>query len=140
MIDKIKQKDTKHEWGFISAYRAQHKEGEVIFKKDWALLSTDKILTKFIPENPIFMYRKGQFFGDKVVKKILNPQIRPTMFWDSPGFHACRCISCRQVRTRLRGVTEFQSTANSKIFKIKDFISYMSTYVVYALQCPCNLM
>lgn len=35
---------------------------------------------------------------------------------------------------------EFQSTANSKTFKRKDFISCNSTHVVYALQCPYGLM
>lgn len=104
-------------------------------------MTTDKILTKVIPEDPIFIYRKGQSFGDKIVKKILDPPTKPSMFWDNPGFFACgRCISCRQVHTRLRGVMEFQSTANSKVFKIKDFISCMTTHVVYALQCLCNLM
>lgn len=101
----------------------------------------DKILMKAIPENPVFIYRKGQSFGDKVVKKILNPPIKPTMCWARPGFYVCRrCFSCQQVNTRLRGLTEFQSTANSKVFRIKDFISWNSTYVVYVLQCPCGLM
>lgn len=33
LTDKVKQKDNKHEWGFISGYHAQYKEVETIFKK-----------------------------------------------------------------------------------------------------------
>lgn len=40
----------------------------------------------------------------------------------------------------MRGMTEFSLTANDKTFKIKDLITCNSTYVVYALQCPCSLM
>lgn len=64
----------------------------------------------------------SQFGDKKIVKKILNPPTGPTMFWHNPCFFACRrCLSCRQVHTRLRGLTEFQSAANQKTFQIKAF-------------------
>lgn len=67
-MEKAKQRDSKHEWGFISAYHAQYKEVEATFQKYW-VLTTDKILTKALPDNPVFIYRKGPSFGDRIVKK-----------------------------------------------------------------------
>lgn len=101
----------------------------------------DRVLSRHLPVNPPFIYRKASSFGDQVVKKVLDPPKRMKMFWDRAGFYACRkCKSCRQVTTHLRGLTSFTSTANGKEFQIKEFISCTSTHVVYALECPCGLM
>lgn len=72
---------------------------------------------------------------------ILNPPIKPTMFWDNPAFflpatgayHVGRFAQGYEILQNLN----LQRTRTR--FKIKDFISCMTTHMVYALLCPCNL-
>lgn len=112
--------DGKHECGFISNYCTQYKDVKIIFRKYWPILSMDKVLRKSVLKDPVFFvffYRKGPSFGDKVVKKIIDPPNRSLMFWDKAGFYSCRkCLACYQVSTHVRGLTEFQSTSNGKSF------------------------
>lgn len=100
-----------------------------------------KTLQNVVPKNPAFIYRKAPNFGDKIVKKVLDPPVRPTMFWDCASFYACRrCKTCAKVNSPIRGLTEFTSTGNNMNLKIKDFNTCSTTHVVYVLQCPCNIM
>lgn len=68
--------DSKHEWGFIRNFHTQYREVEAIFRTYWRVMNVDKILGPLLPDNPVFIYRKAPYFGDKVVKKILDPPIR----------------------------------------------------------------
>lgn len=127
--------------GFIGSFHEQYKDIKSIFRTQWDILRMDRILSKALPETPPFIYRRTASFSDKVVKKVLDPPSRPQMFWDRAAFYACRKYKvCQQVDTHIRGLSSFRSTANSAEFQIKEFISCVSTHVVYALECPCGLM
>lgn len=80
LIPKERPQDSKHEWGFISGFHEQYREIESIFKKHWNILSMDKVLSKILPENPPFIYRRTTLFGDQVVKKVLDPQTKQKCF------------------------------------------------------------
>lgn len=69
LVESLKPKDNKQEWGFISNYYDQYREVEFIFKKYWEILKMDRILRKVLPDIPPFIYRKNPSFGDSVVKK-----------------------------------------------------------------------
>lgn len=131
----------QHEWGFITGYHEQYKDVEAIFRKHWNILKLDKVLNEQLPSVPPFIYRKAPSFGDQIVKKVLDPPKKLQMFWDRPGFTACRrCKACRQVTVHLRDLKHFTSTANGTTFEIKECITCASTHVIYALECPCGLM
>lgn len=138
----VRDRNSIHEWGFITNFNAQHKEIETIIQQHWEILRMDKVLGKVIPVRPSFIYRRGPTFGDQVVQKIIDPPKRPSMFWQQmKGFFACRrCRSCSQVRHHLRGLTTFTSPANGCMFDIKSFITCQTTHVVYAMKCPCDLI
>lgn len=119
--------------------RPSNGDFETIFRKHRNILAMDKVLSKVLQDKPPFLYKRTTSFGDQVVKKVLDPPNKTKMFWDRAGFHACRkCKECLQVSTHLRGLRSFVSTANGKEFQIKEFISCLSTHVVYALECPCR--
>lgn len=129
------RKSSKHEWGFIPNFHVQYKEIGNIFKQHWHLLCIKKALNQVLPRNPSFICRKALNFGDKVVKKVLDPPVRPEMFWDRAGFFACRrCQTCVKVNQPIHGLSEFISTANNMSFKMKEFITCNTTHVVYVLQ------
>lgn len=131
----------RQEWKLISNFQSQYKEIEDIFKRHWHMLCMDKVLKETLPENPSFIYRKTPNFGDRIVKKVLNPPNRPCMFWDHAGFFSCRrCKACLQINHPIRGLIKFISTGNNRTFKISEFITCGTTHVIYVLQCPCNLM
>lgn len=140
LAPKVRRQDSKHEWGFISGFHEQNWEIEVIIKKHWNILCMDKVLSKVLPENPPFIYRKTSSFGIKWSRKYSILQAKPKCFGIEQVFYACRkCKACQQVATHLRGLTSFVSTANGKGFQIKEFISCSSTHVVYALECHYDI-
>lgn len=110
-------------------------------RKHWHILCMDRVLQQALPEKPLFIYRKASSYGDKIVKKVLDPPKRPGTFWDLAGFFSCRkCKACSKVSCHIRGLTECTSKANNKTFKITEFITCATTHIVYVLQCPCNLV
>lgn len=101
----------------------------------------DKKLNTALPLTPQFIYRKAPSFGDRAIKKVIDPPTRPQSFWDRNDFFACRrCKACGEVTRSIRGLDNFISTSNNRSFDIKQFITCNSTYVVYALKYPCGLI
>lgn len=139
-MDKDRQVGPRQEWGFISNFHGQYREIEDIFKRYWHVLCKDRTLIQALLAKPSFIYRKAHNFCDRVVKKVLDPLTRPSMFWDRAGFYSCRrCNTCSQVNSLIRGLTAFTSTGNNRTFKIKEFITCSTTHI-FVQQCTCNLM
>ena len=133
------ESNNQHQWGFLTGFHAQYKEIETIFRKHWYILSKDIHLGGTIPEQPRFIYRKAPSFGDRVVRKILDPP-NPYIKIDLRGFFPCRkCICCRTVQVHNRGKCEVIGTDGS-VFEIKEFSTCNSSYIVYLLWCPCGLL
>lgn len=78
----LAEKNHNREWGFISQFHAQYKEVEEIFKKHWHILLMDKKLTTVLPAVPQFIYRKTTSFGNRIVKKVIDPPKCPQTFWE----------------------------------------------------------
>lgn len=134
-------KSNYQEWSFICGFHAQHKEVEEIFVTHWHILLMDKVLKPALPLKPGFIYRRAPSYADKIVNKIIDPPCRHPSFLDKDGFYACRkCRACKEVRTPIRALEKFVSTSNNKEFRIKEFITCNTAYVVYALQCPCGFI
>lgn len=125
--DRPSVESSKHEWGFISNFHVQYREIEKIFKQHWHILRMDKTLNQSLPISPSFIYRKAPNFGDMVVKKVLDPPIRPVMFWDQAGFYACR--RCQKIKHPIRGMTEFTSTSHVVLHMSSTF------YNAHAILC-----
>lgn len=105
-----------------------------MFSTHWHILLMDKVLKLVLLPNPKFIYRKAPNFGDKIVKKVLDPLTRPHSFWDRDGFFACRkCRACREVNRPIRGLGSFTSTSNNKEFSIKELITILhyNTKILY---------
>lgn len=93
------------EWSFISGYHSQFREVEQIFLSHWHILLLNRTLKDFIPSRPKFIYRKALNYGDRIVKKVIDPPNKPPSFWDKDGFFACRkCRACREVSRPMRAV------------------------------------
>lgn len=92
-----------------------------------------------LPSSPKFIYRREPSFGQRVVKKVLNQPQHQTLSIDLKGFFACRrCICCRTVQIRHRGMTQITNVEN-EVFNIREFITCNTSFVVYLLWCPCGL-
>ena len=101
----------------------------------------DKKLGPVLPPKPEFIYKKASNYGDRIVKKVLDPPAKPKTFWDQNGFFACRkCKPCREVTNIMRGIEKFTCPVNNAEFDIDQFITCNTDHVVYALKCPCNLI
>lgn len=111
----------------------------MIFKRYWYILCRDRHLGEVLPEQPKFIYRRAPSFGDRAVKKILDPPGHPSIKIDLKGFFPCRkCICCRTVRMSNRGMKKI-TTRENETFEIREFITCNSSYVVYLMWCPCGL-
>lgn len=96
----------------------------------------DRNLGPALPTNPKFIHRKAPNFGDRVVRKILDPAGQLQLHFDKKGFYSCRkCISCRTVNI----INSFNSGGAGNSFTIDEFITCNTTHVVYLLWCPCGL-
>lgn len=69
----------QHQMRFITGFHFQFKDVEAIFKKHWHILSRDRQLEGILPSLPKFVYRRAPNFGDRVVKKILDPPGQQTI-------------------------------------------------------------
>ena len=137
---KIEEPSTnEHQWSFLTGFHIQYKEIETIYKKHWHILSRDRHLGGVIPQQPRFIYRRAPNFGDRVVRKILDPPDRQLKI-DLKGFFPCRrCICCRTVKEHNKGINKVTSS-DGTMFDIKEFSTCNSSYVVYLLWCPCGLL
>ena len=138
---KVEQpNNNQHQWGFLSGFHAQYREVEAIIKNHWHILGKDRHFAEILPSQPRFIYRRAPNFGDKVVRKILDPPDQQALRIDFKGFYSCRkCICCRTVQISNRGKQQVTSS-DGKIFSIKEFITCNSSHVVYLIWCPCGLL
>lgn len=80
-------------------------------------------------------YRRGRNFKDILVKSDITENRRSTMH-DLKGFFPCgHCRACKSSHL----VKEFLIPGRAKKWKIEQFLTCSSNFVIYVLECPCQL-
>lgn len=131
---------------FITNFSSDFKNLGAAFRKHWHILTEDPLLRSVLPDRPNIIYRRAPTLRSKITGSYLEHKT-PNETTQSDltgnklvGFHYCgRCVGCQQVDSRTKKLT-FKKDTMVEEFKIKDFLTCTSDFVVYAIQCPCGLL
>lgn len=124
---------------FIASYNREHDTIRKIILKNWNILQRNPLLSPMQNRKPQIIFRKA-----RAVRNFIAPSKIPFNIPTKNRFFplAKRCFRCSKPRCKscdhiLRKKTSFQNAQN-KEYNISEFITCATTYVVYALICPCD--
>ncbi|CAJ0929680.1 unnamed protein product [Ranitomeya imitator] len=109
-------------------------------RRHWHLLSTahpdiPEFRSPFLP-----CFRRPPNLRDGLVKAdIGSADQRRQLFLSRPRNGTFPCLHCAQCHNVLKGNT-FQHPRSGKTFRINQFFTCESSYVVYLIKCPCGLL
>ncbi|XP_075434146.1 uncharacterized protein LOC142471230 isoform X1 [Ascaphus truei] len=126
---------------FITNYNQSFKAINKILNDHWSVLKCDPHLGPTLQDRATVTYRKA-----RSIKSILAPtRLRSSStsttdkLQQGPlGNHPCgrsRCITCRHLLSQTQVCSSIRGTTHA----IKSSINCLSTYVVYLIQCGCDL-
>ncbi|OCT78183.1 hypothetical protein XELAEV_18029290mg [Xenopus laevis] len=123
---------------FVTKYTtASHFVAHTV-KKHWHHLQTDAIIGARCQEAPMLAYKRGRNLKDMLVKGNNKAHYSIPHFLQNPKPGNYKCFNCSICNSMIQ-TTSFSHPRTSQRFQIKQRITCQSTYVVYALVCPCGL-
>ncbi|CAJ0958160.1 unnamed protein product [Ranitomeya imitator] len=126
---------------FISTSNCQWNRIREILNRHWSVLQTDAILASHLTKFPLMTQRRGKNLKDNLVRSHYVAKNKTSNFLDagSPRVGCYPCGSCVACPNILRCGT-FRTSDGSREFKIRDFISCNTSFVIYYATCPCSLI
>ncbi|CAJ0940588.1 unnamed protein product [Ranitomeya imitator] len=117
----------------------------MVIKDEFGVLSTD--LYTAYPNIPEFRkqflpcYKCAPNIRDSLIRADIGPKNRSTTqrFLQKPKTGTNPCLRCNQCSNILKGDT-FHHPHSEKKYKIKDFSTCDTTFVIYLIKCPCSLL
>lgn len=125
---------------FVSTYGETSGQVSRIIKRHWSIISKSyPSITEFnVP--PLMSYRRSRNLRDRLVKSIVPvpPKIRQTyLSTQKQGCFPClTCVACKSLQ---KGPVFIHPTTN-EAFRITQYLTCDTEWVVYALWCPCGLL
>lgn len=130
---------------FVTTYNDKYKKVVSIIKKHFNILKLDQRLAPVLPPVPQVTFKRA-----RTVKNIIAPskvqKLNKKPIWDirsyfdnRTGIFQCKkrgCLTCQSVP---HGLNEIED-GKGKRFKIKQFITCSTEFVIYVLRCPCGLL
>ncbi|OCT60831.1 hypothetical protein XELAEV_18046853mg [Xenopus laevis] len=95
-------------------------------------------ISKF-EQKPMMLFIKGCNIGKKVTQAEITPSPRQYTFMGPPKEGMFRCRGCAQCRFVFTGANFVNPTTNRE-YKIRGHYSCDTSFAVYMLVCPCNLV
>ncbi|OCT87357.1 hypothetical protein XELAEV_18021057mg, partial [Xenopus laevis] len=125
---------------FVSCYNVLSKEVGKIINRHWDIL---KVACQGIPvfqNPPILSFKRAQSLRDKLVRADVGAgrTLRQGTFCVTKN-GTYPCLSCKHCNSCIKGDSIYHPHKGT-IFKIKGYYTCLSTFVVYAIKCPCGLM
>lgn len=116
----------------ITKFNQQHQVKKII-EKYWHMLTLDPSFGQFVPEKPLFTFKRATSISDKIVSsEFKNESTR--MHCKYKGTFICgTCNYCRYMLTQKN-----PTLPNWKIFYPKHFANCRTPGVIYILQCSCS--
>ncbi|XP_075709805.1 uncharacterized protein LOC142743193 [Rhinoderma darwinii] len=139
-IDQADHFDYKY--NFITTFNAGSKFIRSILGKHWHILCNDPVLKGLLPPLPKVTFRRSRTLKNLLAPSKLHNKGIPSFSALQPpllGSFRCgqpRCMCCSSITHKM---TNFTSTVTSESFDIKSFLTCVSEYVIYLLQCTCKL-
>ncbi|KAJ1189219.1 hypothetical protein NDU88_005969 [Pleurodeles waltl] len=121
---------------FITAFHNGHKHIRKSLKKYWFLLANNSSINQYISSYPQIGFRRAPNLRNKLCPSFFQRKVSTTFLPPKPaGFYTCsKCSICKLGLSKPKTVS-----INNCTHRITDFINCSSTFVIYAIWCPCNL-
>lgn len=103
------------------------------------MLKSDRLLGPELPENAGVIFRGARSIQGQIAPNIIDPPKKISFFQQCQGFYQCRrCNVCVHNTLIGRKIDTFSSTITSRIYRMKEFATCATQYVVYLITCPCK--
>ncbi|OCT92820.1 hypothetical protein XELAEV_18015885mg [Xenopus laevis] len=124
---------------FVGQYHSRSEGFRQILCRHWHLLKDAYPTVIEFKQPPMMPFKKGSTIGRRLVRTDMRPQPRHYTFLGPPRDGMFCCKGCAQCRFVLTGDT-FCSPVTNRSYNIRGHHSCDTSYVVYMLACPCNLI
>ncbi|XP_073404906.1 decapping and exoribonuclease protein isoform X1 [Dendrobates tinctorius] len=110
-------------------------------RKNWHLLSTAHPDVREFQKPFLPCFKRAPNLKDSLVKADIGPKstIHKQRFLHKPKMGTFPCLHCVQCNNVLKG-DKFVHPHSGKEFKISNFFTCDSAYVIYLIKCPCCLL
>lgn len=119
----------------ILTYNNDSQEVHKILAKNWDMLTKDPVIGNSIPSRPMITYRRGLNLRDTLMHNDITSKGQSNSM-NLKGFFPCsHCKACRNsIMTK-----EYNNPNKGTKISINQFLTCSSVFVVYVLECPCNM-
>ncbi|CAJ0927188.1 unnamed protein product [Ranitomeya imitator] len=109
-------------------------------RRHWSLLRTAHPHIPEFQEHFLPCYKRPSNIRDSLVKADLGTNIDKTQrFLNQPRYGTFPCLHCNQCNSVIKGES-FHHPHSGKRYKIKGYFTCDSSFVIYAIKCPCGLL
>ncbi|XP_077137236.1 uncharacterized protein LOC143798719 [Ranitomeya variabilis] len=124
----------------VMTYTEESKSIAEIIRKHWSMLGKCLPNIKEFGEPPLFSYRRSKNIKDQVVKSDIGPlkKVGQTTISGLSQKGCFPCLSCVNCTYMIKG-SSFKHPETNKEYRIRQYLTCNSDYVIYLLECPCKL-
>ncbi|KAM8952235.1 LOW QUALITY PROTEIN: uncharacterized protein RCH25_043022 [Pelodytes ibericus] len=123
---------------FTSPYSKASQKIRKAIMKNWHILQADSNLPVSLHNPPLFSYARSHNLRDSLVSADVGSKKPNSRFLADPKFGTFPCLS-NQCNSVIKGHSFLHPHRGNK-YRINDYFTCDSTYVVYILKCPCGLL
>lgn len=132
--------DSKTRIPLITTYTNWSSQIASIINKDWPIVQQSHNVIKEFQDRPLLSYRRPNNLWDKLVKSDVGiKNLKTQTFLSKPRKGSFPCLSCVNCNYMNKG-ENFIHHLTGTSFRINHFLTCNSSYVIYALICPCKLV
>lgn len=131
--------ESKHKWSFLTNFSTQHKQIKEIIRRHWRILKNDPVLGPLLPERAATIFRGAPSIKGLIAPNVTDPPGITSFFHNMKGFYPCqKCTVCKWNACKARRMETFNSTITGKEYRMKQFATCKTKYIVYLITCPCK--
>lgn len=125
---------------FVTTYTDYSRSISKIVNTHWPMIRASYPQVKDFESPPLFSYRRKRNLKDVLVKNDIGRTIRDTQsYLTTRKFGTFPCLGCVNCRLIQKGDT-FNHPTTGHEYRITQFFTCDSDWVVYLLKCPCDLL
>lgn len=129
-----------HRIPFVSTFSDSSSHICQILRKHWGILKDSFTQIVEFHSPPVMAYRRGRSIKDSLVKsEVSTKPLSKQKFFGVRGVGTFPCLNCINCKIIEKG-DSFVHPTSGKSYKIRNYYTCTSDWVVYILKCPCSLI
>lgn len=139
LLVKDTSRDRTHDVVFTTTYSPISKKVKNIIMKHWHIFEADVSMKSLFSQPPLFSYSRASNLRDRMVKADIGIKQRMQTFLGTPAKGCFPCLGCPHCNNLIKG-NVINHPHSGKQFFITEYLTCMSSWVVYLIKCPCGLL